>query len=212
MTQAMTSLAEDPILTRYSLLSRLQNWDDQESWKDFFDTYWRLIYAVAIKSGLTDAEAQDAVQETIICVAKDLQKFKRDRKLGSFKGWLRNVTRWRIADQLRKRTRAAWREAGAGAGEFEPLDAAQICDPAAALESVWDEEWQTNLLEAAMERVKRLVKEEHYQMFDLYVIRHWPVKKVAGMLGVSVGQVYLAKHRVSTLIKKEVRRLEKQSY
>ena len=40
-------------------LARLQDLTDQESWKDFFDTYWRLIYSVAIKSGLSDAEAQD---------------------------------------------------------------------------------------------------------------------------------------------------------
>ena len=73
------------IPTRYSLLSRLQDWDDQESWKDFFDTYWRLIYSFALKAGLTDAEAQDVVQETVMCVARDIDKFKRDRQLGRSK-------------------------------------------------------------------------------------------------------------------------------
>ena len=108
MNCVMTLLVEDPIPTRYTLLSRLEDRGDQDSWKDFFDTYWRLIYSVAVKSGLTEAEAQDVVQETIISVARDIQKFKRDRTLGSFKGWLRNIIRWRIADQLRKRTRASW--------------------------------------------------------------------------------------------------------
>ena len=105
MNAVMTMLSEDSIPTRYSLLSRMQDREDHDSWKDFFDTYWRLIYSFAIKSGLTDAEAQDVVQETVISVAKDIQKFKRDRTLGTFKGWLRNLTRWRIADQLRKRDR-----------------------------------------------------------------------------------------------------------
>ena len=57
MNAVMTMLVEDSIPTRYSLLSRLQDREDQDSWKDFFDTYWRLIYSFAIKSGLTDAEA-----------------------------------------------------------------------------------------------------------------------------------------------------------
>lgn len=92
---SMAPLREDMIPTRYSLLSRLGNWDDDESWRTFFDTYWRLIYNTALKSGLSEAEAQDVVQETVICVAKDIQKFKRDRAEGSFKGWLRNLTRWR---------------------------------------------------------------------------------------------------------------------
>jgi RNA polymerase sigma factor (sigma-70 family) len=203
----MTLLANDPIPTRYSLLSRLQNWDDWESWKDFFDTYWHLIYSVAIRSGLTETEAQDVVQETLISVAKDIQKFRRDRRLGSFKGWLRNLTRWRIADQLRKRASAEWSATTADA------ETAEIADPTGSgLEAAWDEEWQSNLLSAAMERVKRRVKEEHYQMFDLYVVKGWPVAKVAEILGVGAGRIYLAKHRVAGLIKKEMRLLENKEY
>jgi RNA polymerase sigma-70 factor (ECF subfamily) len=63
---------------------------------------------------------------------------------------------------------------------------------------------------AAVERVRHRVKEEHYQIFDLNVIRHWPAAKVAETLEVSVALVYLAKHRVLAMVKKEVRLLEKQ--
>jgi len=208
MNAVMTMLAEDSIPTRYSLLSRMQDREDQDSWKDFFDTYWRLIYSFAIKSGLTDAEAQDVVQETVISVAKDIEKFKRDRTLGSFKGWLRNLTRWRIADQFRKRTRSV----PAGNNLSTPsTNPDEIAGPGNAdLEAIWEEDWQANLLEAAMERVKPRVREEHYQMFDLNVIRQWPASKVAQTLGVNIGRVYLAKHRVMALIKKEIRVLEKQ--
>jgi RNA polymerase sigma-70 factor (ECF subfamily) len=207
----MTSLAEDPIPTRYTLLSRLEDRDDQDSWKDFFDTYWRLICSVAVKSGLTEAEAQEVVQETIISVARDIQKFKRDRALGSFKGWLRNIIRWRIADQLRKRTRASWGDASQTGADLPRPDVAEIPDPAdSAAESVWEEEWQSNLLKAAMETIKSRVKEEHYQIFDLYVIQQWPVRQVGRALRVNVGLVYLVKYRMSALLKKEIRRLEEQ--
>jgi len=47
------------IPTRRSLLSRLKNWKDQASWQEFFDTYAKLIHSVAIKAGLSDAEAQE---------------------------------------------------------------------------------------------------------------------------------------------------------
>jgi len=206
MNQAMISPAENSIPTRYTLLSRLQDWDDQESWRVFFDTYWRLIYSVAIRSGLGEAEAQDVVQETIICVAKDIQKFKRDRAAGSFKGWLRNLTRWRIADQLRKRGRADLKVLVFSEEHAElPLD---NNNP----EEQWEAEWRTNLMEAATERVRGRVKEEHYQMFDLNVLKQWPAQKVAKALGVNVGLVYLAKHRVSALIRKEVQSLERELY
>jgi RNA polymerase sigma-70 factor (ECF subfamily) len=77
------------------------------------------------------------------------------------------------------------------------------------VEGLWDKEWEENLFEAAVDRVKRRVKEEQFQMFDLYVVKKWPVGKVAQTLGANTGQVYLAKHRIGGLIRKEVQRLEK---
>src|SRR6185295_19341664 len=91
------------IPTRQSLLSRLKDWGDQESWKEFFDTYWKLIYSAALKSGLTDAEAQDVVQETVLSVAKKMPDFTYDPAVGSFKRWLLQLTGWRIYRQLQKR-------------------------------------------------------------------------------------------------------------
>jgi DNA-directed RNA polymerase specialized sigma24 family protein len=78
------------------------------------------------------------------------------------------------------------------------------------LEAIWEEEWKTNLLEAALERVRRRVREEHYQIFDLCVMRQWKARDVAEALGVSVGQVYLAKHRVALEVKSAVRELQKK--
>src|SRR4051794_13754244 len=80
--------AGDFIPTRESLLSRLKDWEDQASWKDFFDTYWRLIYNLARKAGLSDAEAQDVVQETILSVARNIEGFRYDPAVCSFKSWM----------------------------------------------------------------------------------------------------------------------------
>src|ERR1700741_2340211 len=89
--------------TRRSLVERLADWGDQLRWQEFFDTYSKLIYSAARGTGLTDAEAQEVVQETVITVAKNIDKLKYDPAIGSFKGWLLQITRWRIVDQFRKR-------------------------------------------------------------------------------------------------------------
>ena len=205
----MAGNSDGLIPTRRSLLTRLKNWDDQESWKDFFDTYWKLIYGVAIKAGLNDAEAQEVVQETIIAVAKQMEGFKYDPQIGSFKGWLLHTTRWRIGDQLRKRRG----QAGALGREYKTstrtATVERIPDPAGSnLEAIWEKEWRNNIFAAAIEKVKHRVDARQYQIFDLYVIKQWPVKKVATTLGVKPGQVYLAKHRVFALVKKEIANLE----
>ena len=90
---------EASLQTRWSLIGRLKDMDDQQSWQEFFDAYWKLIYSVALKAGLSDAEAQEVVQETVISVAKKMPEFKADPAAGSFKSWLLTLTRWRIVDQ-----------------------------------------------------------------------------------------------------------------
>ena len=191
--------------TRRTLLSRLKDWNDQENWRVFFDTYWRLIYSTAIKGGLTDAEAQDAVQETVISVMKSLRTFRYDPRKGSFKGWLLNLTRWRILDQLKKRdTRLAGRKRQAETST-RTATIERLADPSgSALEAAWDREWEANLVEAAVERVKKRIDPKQYQIFDLHVFKKWPVAKVARFLGINAGRVYLTKHRISNLVKKEV--------
>ena len=75
-SQRLTLADEDSLPTRRSLLSRLRDLGDSESWRTFFETYWRLLYNVARKSGLADAEAQDVVQETVIAVARRMPDFR----------------------------------------------------------------------------------------------------------------------------------------
>src|ERR1044071_5071221 len=91
-------LGTDSMLpTRQSLLSRLRDWQDQDGWREFFDTYWRLIYNVARKSGLGDLEAQEGVQTTFISLSRRMPNFRYEPARGSFKSWLRVVARSRIS-------------------------------------------------------------------------------------------------------------------
>src|SRR5260221_2934833 len=90
---AMSDESDEFLPTRVSLLGRLKDWGDQQSWQEFFDIYHRLIQSVALKAGLTQSEAQDVVQETILTVAKKIGDFRSDPAKGSFKGWLIVVTR-----------------------------------------------------------------------------------------------------------------------
>jgi RNA polymerase sigma factor (sigma-70 family) len=213
--------------TRWSLIGRLKNWDDRESWQEFFDSYWKLIYSVALKAGLSDTEAQEVVQETIISVAKKMPEFKCDPAAGSFRSWLLTLTRWRITDQLRKRGKGPHASALPDEGEVQNQpsqrttppqsleDTARtstierIPDPVGSeLEMIWNEEWEKNLLQVATERIKHRVDPEDFQMFDFLVLKQWPARKVASKLAANLARVYAAKYRVSALLKKEIKLIE----
>jgi RNA polymerase sigma factor (sigma-70 family) len=208
----------DPIPTRHSLLNRLKDLGDQASWQDFFDTYSQLIYNVAVKAGLSDTEAQEVVQETVIAVARKIGEFKADPARGSFSAWLMQLTRWRIADQWRKRGKIGQASRLSGAdetpvllpddiGSTGPIE--RIPDPAGApLDAVWQEEWEKHVMAAALERVKRQVSPRQFQMFDLHMRQGLSVSETARTLQASVASVYMAKHRVARMLQKAVAALK----
>lgn len=198
--------------TRKSLIERLKDWEDQRSWDEFYKTYWRLIYSVAVKAGLRNDEAFDTVQETILAIAKQQQVGKYDPNKGSFKAWLMNMTRWRITDQFRKRKKDTAMDTGPADDDSRrtaTLD--RFEDPKGPdIEKMWDAEWNKNLTERGLEIVKNKVSPKQFQIFDCYVVQGWSANKVKNQLGVSIAQVYLAKHRVGGILKKEIQQLEKQ--
>jgi RNA polymerase sigma-70 factor (ECF subfamily) len=130
MTAAVANESTDLLPTHRSLLTRLKRADDREGWQEFFDTYWRLIYGVARKAGLSDAEAQDAVQETVITGSQQMPKFHYEPERCSFKTWLLLITRQRIARQFRKRQPGGPTASPPQAGERRALpDLRPLCGP-----------------------------------------------------------------------------------
>lgn len=205
--------------TRKSLIERLADWEDQRTWDEFYQTYWRLIYSVSLKAGLKNEEAFDVVQETVLAVAKQWKKGQvYDPAKGSFKTWLMNITRWRIADQFRAKQRnpaAANQQGGTPNADGDDRRTATIDrlegeNGADILDQVWEREWMSNLTEVALQRVKKLVSPKQYQIFHAYVVKEWEVAKVTRELGVSQSQVYLAKHRVGGLMKDEIEKLKRE--
>lgn len=204
--------SEDSLATRASLLERLRDWDDQAGWREFFERYWRLVYNVARKAGLADAEAQDIVQETLLSVAKKMPGFRYDPTLGSFKGWLLLIVRSRIVDHRRRRAARPQLEGTPASDDdrdtafIERLPASEGDD----MDRVWQEEWERSILDTALERVKATVAARQFLVFQMTTAQGIPASAVARSLGLNVAQVYLARHRVARAIRSEVEKLRRR--
>jgi len=205
----MPTDTNDSIPTRETLLSRLRDLDDQTSWREFFETYWRLIFNVARKAGFAGAAAQDIVQETFVTISRHMPEFHYKPEIGSFKNWLLQITRSRIIDALRRKhfkegEQYVPREEALGTSLLESLPA----DAGLALDAIWDEEWRAHLLDTAMECVKKSADARQFQMFHLHVIENVPALQVARRLGAKLPEVYFAKYKISARLKREIKRLE----
>jgi RNA polymerase sigma factor (sigma-70 family) len=213
----MAASAQPSIKTRRSLLSRIKDWDDRDGWQQFYDTYSNLIFGVALSAGLNHGEAEEVLQETVLTVAKKLRAdtgqepaFKYDPAKGSFKSFLLHTTRWKITDQFRKRGPLVRQPARRDTRTNRTPTEARIPDPNNDFEIKFDRDYRQTIQEAALEKVKHSVKAKHYQVYDLYVLKQWPAAKVAQVLGLNAGQIFIAKHRILALMKKEVQRLQKE--
>lgn len=196
----------DPLPTRFSLIGRIKNPADEESWKTFADTYSNFIRGVALKAGLTEGEANEVVQEVLIAVSNKIVGFKADPKLGSFKAWLTQQTRWRIADQFRKRIPVQARRESHQTDRTGTIE--RIADPASLdLDQTCEVEWKKSLVTLALQTLKRKVKPQQFQIYDLHVVQEVPATKTAQMLGVTIAQVYLVKHRLHGKLQRILREL-----
>lgn len=191
----------DTLATRRSLLTRLRDWGDAPGWREFFDTYWQLIYAVARRSGMKDADAQDLVQEVMVTIAREMPDFHYDPARGRFKSWLLRIVHRRVADFWR--TGVAERQRTVSA-EDEPTP-----EPSdeAGFEKLWQGEWEQHMLALALRRVKSRVSVQQFMIFEMAELRHLPTAEIKCGLSVSTTQVYLARHRVRKLVRAELRQL-----
>jgi hypothetical protein len=64
------------------------------------------------------------------------------------------------------------------------------------------------VLSAAVDRVKRAVSAKHYQIYDLYAVKQWPISKVTKVMKVSDDLVYQVKSRISRQIQDQVEQMK----
>ncbi len=208
-----TLMRPDPgtsLRTRPTLLYRVRDGKDGASWNEFHRLYRRLIYGRARRAGLAHADAEDVAQDVFARVAETIGDFDLNPDRGSFRGWLMQLTRWRIADKFDHLGRTPQHTPGPRDPESTRTGTIERLPSPEAEEDEWDREWQAHVLAAAMERLARQVQPRHFQVFDLHFRQNWPVLKISRELGINPASVYVITHRLTKQLKAEVEKLRAQ--
>ncbi|MBX9623033.1 MAG: sigma-70 family RNA polymerase sigma factor [Gemmataceae bacterium] len=167
------------------------------AWERFAARYGPQVRGWCRAWGLQPADADDVTQDVMVEVARQVGRYRRQR-VGSFRRWLRTVARGAYSDYVA----AARRQARAAA--------APLLAPAAAddLLARLEHEYDLELAERAMARVRERVADSTWTMFDRTALGGETGAAVAAELGVVVGSVYAARSKVQRLIREEVARLD----
>lgn len=190
--------------TSITLLGRLREQPaDGAAWQDFLARYRPRIYAHCLSCALQPADAEDVTQGVLLRLVQKLPEFRYDPGQ-SFRAWLRTVTRHILADYLADRRRVQ------GSGDTAIVRLLEDLQARETLAQQLEAEFDRELLDEALNRVRERVSAQHWEAFRLTALEGLAGAAVAAQLGMRVATVYATKSKVQQLVRDEVRRLEDQ--
>jgi RNA polymerase sigma-70 factor (ECF subfamily) len=185
--------------TRFSLIGRLRDHDDEQAWNEFALLYQPLIFRIARSRGLQHADAAEVTQDVLGRVAGAVEQWTPDPAKGSFRGWLYRITRNLTIDYLRRDHR---RPVNLDFTSGQNLDA--IADPADPQSREFETEFRRSLFELAAAHIKGEFQPRTWQAFWRSAVEGVEVAAVAAELEMTVGAVYIARSRVMKRLSAEV--------
>jgi RNA polymerase sigma-70 factor (ECF subfamily) len=189
--------------TRPSLVLRLRDLDDEVAWAEFVEIYEPLIYQLARRKGLQDADARDLCQDVLRAVASAIGRWDPDPAKGRFRAWLFRIARNVLVNFLARQGRQARGSGRTSVQELlEDLPAAD-----APAEAEFAAEFRHRAFQWAAERVRHEFTASTWQAFWRTGVEGRPVAEVARELGLSVAAVYVARSRVLARLRDRVRQL-----
>jgi RNA polymerase sigma factor (sigma-70 family) len=184
--------------TRMSLIVKLRDPTDASAWREFLALYEPLIYQLARRKGLQDADAHDLCQEVLKAVAGAIDRWEPG--LGTFRGWLARVTRNLLVNFL---TRPGHQRLGSGATSVQELLESELA-PDSSATALFESEYRMRLFRWAADEVEGEFAPPTWGAFWQTAVEGRPPSEVASQLGLSVGAVYIARSRVLARIKKRI--------
>ena len=191
--------------TRASLLVRLRDPRDERAWSEFVEIYTPLVYRLARRRGLQDADAIDLTQEVFRAVASAIDRFDPDPARGTFRAWLSRIARNLTINALAARDRQV-RGTGdtAVVRRIDELPATPD-EPSAE----FDLEYRRRLFDWAAERVRAEVSDTEWRAFYLTGVEGREPRDVAAVLATSVGTVYSYKSRVMARLRRLIEQVDR---
>jgi RNA polymerase sigma-70 factor (ECF subfamily) len=188
--------------TRQSLILRLRNTSDVAAWRQFSELYGPVIYRVARRSGIQDADAQDIVQDVLWGVARAVERWEPQGP-ARFRTWLAHIVRAKLVDRLRRRGRQVPGLSRDDGGE----QLARAQDRRSGLSELIESEYRAEVLRRAAEHVRRQAKPATWEAFWLTSVQGLSAAETADRLSMSVGAVYIARSRALARLRSAVEEL-----
>jgi RNA polymerase sigma-70 factor (ECF subfamily) len=187
--------------TQSLLLANIQSLENREAWAEFVQIYRPVIYRMARRRGMQDADAQDLSQDVLLRISKSIGRWQPQEGV-RFRHWLRKVASNAIVTAVTKST-----PRGIVDGSAADQLLAEAPETSVATRELQDECLRERFLRAAA-IVKVDVSPATWAAFERTVIQGQSCDDAAQSLGKSLGTIYAARSRILKRLQNEVQRLE----
>lgn len=196
---------EDQYRTRETLIQRVQNQHDDQSWEEFLRVYRRYIYAIIRSMNINEHDAEDVIQQVMINLWNSLPKMDCS-KIKRFRSWLSTVTKNAVTDFIRKRAREADRlEKAKRDDTLVYLKTIKVPE----IDSIAEREWEIHLTNMALENIEPLFSGKAVEVFKLS-LTGMSVEDIAAELDLKENSVYRLKNRVKDRLIQEIIQLREE--
>lgn len=172
--------------------------NEPDAWRELLLRYGPLVDWWIASSNLPKPDRDDIFQDVFVTFAERIQRFGKEGKTDSLRGWLRIITRSRVVDRFRCNNRT-WPAKGGDAALAEilnvPDDFAPQTRTTENAENALAIEDQ-RLLAPALAIAKKKVNERTWRAFWASTVDERPTADIAKELGITPSAVRLAKSRV----------------
>ncbi len=181
-----------------SLLLRVQC-RDEVAWQRMILLFTPPVYGWVRAAGLAEHDARDVVQDVFLGVFQNAKGFNRDRPGATFRGWLRRITQYKIADFRRKQNNRPIAIGGSDAHIwFNGQE--DSCDEEDCRESGFE----GGVVRRCIELLHDEFEPKTWLAFEAIAVEGLSAGEVSAKLGMSVGAVYVAKSRVLKRLREEL--------
>jgi RNA polymerase sigma-70 factor (ECF subfamily) len=191
------------LATQSSLIADVADPARGQRWDEFDRTYRGVVLGMARKAGLSHHDAEDVTQEVFTALVRSLVGFELGQRRGSFRRYLFQLVRWRVAskfDQLKR----------AGDDALASLDEPEsVCADPQASAGLSPDHAEAEFRVAVVEAMRVLAQDlspRDVQMLELYYCQEWPADRIAKALKMRPTSVYVVAHRHKLRLCREIYR------
>ena len=190
--------------TRYTLLDRLKNEDDQQAWEDFKAYYDPFILIMLSKFNIAHSDKDDLVQEILLSLWKSLKQFNPNDQRAKFRTWFSQIIYRRSMDFYRKKSRS---DKNVESVKEDPTQLKSFTEP--EIEKVFQKEWEAHIVNVALDNISPMFSGKAIDVFKM-AMKNIDTNTIAENFDLKPNTVIQLKNRVKNRLVKEIQTLKSE--